>query len=183
MLSGTNRPDSNTRRIANAVEEIYRGMKVPCSILDLAQLPLEVFSPAAYAQRPDSLAPFADKIIQATGLVVITPEYNGGIPGVLKYFIDLLKFPESFCMRPVCFVGLSAGPWGALRPVEHLQQLFAYRNAFVYPERVLLPHIQEVLGDTGRISNTDILARLKSQAVGFIDFVERLQGVKLRGVS
>jgi len=183
LLSGTNRPDSNTRRITSAVEGIYHGLKVPCGVLDLAQLPLEVFSPAAYAQRPASLAPFADRIIQATGLVVITPEYNGGMPGVLKYFIDLLKFPESFCMRPVCFIGLAAGAWGALRPVEHLQQLFAYRNAFVYSERVLLPHVQQLLDQAGRIGNPDIVARLKSQAVGFVDFVERLQGVQLRGAS
>jgi chromate reductase, NAD(P)H dehydrogenase (quinone) len=32
----------------------------------------------------------------------------------------MLKFPETFEKRPVCFVGVAAGIWGALRPVEQL---------------------------------------------------------------
>ena len=40
-------------------------------------------------------------VLQAEGLIVVTPEYNGSLPGVLKYFIDMLKFPESFEQRPV----------------------------------------------------------------------------------
>src|SRR5437667_4808 len=82
-------------------------------------------------------------IVRAAGLVVISPEYNGGMPGILKYFIDMLKFPESFAARPVCFVGLAAGVWGALRPVEQLQAVFGYRNAHLYPERVFLPKIND----------------------------------------
>ena len=86
--------------------------------LDLATLPPEIFSPASYAEKPKAFRPFSDAILQSSGVVVVSPEYNGGIPGVLKYFIDMLKFPESFTDRPVCFVGLAAGMWGALRPIE-----------------------------------------------------------------
>jgi NAD(P)H-dependent FMN reductase len=112
--------------------------------------------------------------------VVVSPEYNGGVPGVLKYFIDMLKFPESFMERPVCFIGLSAGMWGALRPIEQLQAIFGYRNAFVYPNRIFLPTIGDLLDDTGRLKDVEIAERLKSQAGGFIDFVEKLKGVNLR---
>ena len=114
---------------------------------------------------------------------MVTPEYNGSFPGVLKYFIDMLKFPESFQKRPVCFVGLAAGVWGALRPVEQLQQVFAYRNAHVYPERVFLPRIGGSLDDDGRLKDAELLQRLKAQAEGFVDFVDRLQGIKLRDMS
>jgi len=99
---------------------------------------------------------------------------------VLKYFIDMLKFPESFERRPVCFVGVAAGIWGALRPVEQLQLIFGYRNAFLYPERVFLPSVNDLLTDGGMFKDAEILDRLKSQAAGFIDFVERTKGVKLR---
>jgi NAD(P)H-dependent FMN reductase len=113
---------------------------------------------------------------------VVTPEYNGGMPGVLKYFIDMLKFPESFERRPVCFTGVAAGIWGALRPVEQLQAIFGYRNAHLYPERVFLPQINNLLDASGRLKDADLLERLKSQASGFTDFVERLKNVKLRGI-
>jgi chromate reductase len=152
LIAGTNRAGSRTKQIAQHVDAIYADLKVPRTVLDLATLPLEMFAPAAYAEKPPSFQPFAAAILQSTGLVVITPEYNGGIPGVLKYFIDLLKFPESFCKRPVCFVGLSAGQWGALRPVEQLQAIFGYRNAFIYPERVLVARVAETLDESGRLS-------------------------------
>jgi NAD(P)H-dependent FMN reductase len=183
LIIGTNRPGSNTRKIAAQLEEIYAGLKVPLRVLDLAQLPPEIFSPASYAEKPKSFHPFADAVLQSDGLHVVTPEYNGGMPGILKYFIDMLKFPESFERRPVCFTGVAAGMWGALRPVEQLQAIFGYRNAHLYPERVFLPQIYDLLDDAGRLKDPELLARLQAQANGFIDFVERLKNVKLRGAK
>ena len=183
LIVGTNRPGSNTRKVARHVEEIYAAMKVPLRMLDLAQMPPEIFAPGAYAEKPAGFTPFSDGVLQASGLHVITPEYNGGIPGVLKYFIDMLKFPESFERRPVCFTGVAAGIWGALRPVEQLQAIFGYRNAYIYPERVFLPGIGKLLDADGRLHDADLLGRLQKQAEGFVTFVERVQEVKLRGVS
>jgi len=180
LIVGTNRPGSNTRKVATHVEEVYAGLKVPLRVLDLAQMPQEVFAASSYAEKPKSFQPFADGVLQASGLHVVTPEYNGGIPGVLKYFIDMLKFPESFERRPVCFTGLAAGIWGALRPVEQLQAIFGYRNAYLYPERVFMPQINNLLDDDGRLNDAELLGRLKKQAEGFVGFVEKLKGIKLR---
>ncbi len=181
LLIGTNRPDSNTRKVAQQVEEIYAALKVPLHVLDLAQLPPEIFLPTSYAEKPKTFKPFSDAILNSSGLVVVSPEYNGGIPGVLKYFIDMLKFPESFIERPVCFVGLAAGMWGALRPIEQLQAIFGYRNAFIYPNRVFLPNIGDLIDTSGFLKDPELVGRLKAQAAGFVDFVEKLKGVKLRG--
>lgn len=183
LIAGTNRPGSNTRKIAAHLEEFYAELKVPLCVLDFAHLPPEIFSPASYAEKPKSFQPFADAILQSDGLHVVTPEYNGGIPGILKYFIDMLKFPESFERRPVCFTGVAAGIWGALRPVEQLQQIFSYRNAYLYPERVFLPQINNLLDASGRLKDAELSGRLKAQAHGFTDFVERLKNVKLRGTK
>ncbi|MEW6302424.1 MAG: NAD(P)H-dependent oxidoreductase [Verrucomicrobiota bacterium] len=180
LIVGTNRPGSNTRKVAAHLEEIYAALNVPLHVLDLATLPPEIFSPASYGEKPASFAPFADAILKAHGLVVVSPEYNGGVPGILKYFIDMLKFPESFQSRPVCFVGVAAGQWGALRPVEQLQAIFGYRNAYVYPERVFLPGIGDLLDDTGRLKDPELLERLRKQAHGFVQFVERVKQVNLR---
>jgi NAD(P)H-dependent FMN reductase len=175
LIVGTNRPGSNTRKIARHIEEIYAQLRMPLHVLDLAHLPPEIFSASSYAEKPASFAPFADAILKSTGLVIVTPEYNGSVPGVLKYFIDMLKFPESFQHRPVCFVGVAAGIWGALRPIEQLQLIFGYRNAYLYPERVFLHQINNLLDSEGRLTSTEHLGRLKSQAEGFIEFVKRLQ--------
>ena len=180
LIVGTNRPGSNTRKVAANIESVYAALGVPLRLLDLATLPPEIFSPSSYGEKPKSFAPFTEAVLQAEGLIVVTPEYNGSVPGVLKYFIDMLKFPESFERRPVCFVGLGAGVWGALRPVEQLQAIFGYRNAYIYPERVFMPKVNELLDAAGQLNDPELSGRLKAQAAGFIDFVEKLKGVRLR---
>ena len=180
IISGTNRPGSNTRKVSAHVESIYESLGVTTRLLDLAEMPAEVFSPASYAAKPAGFSQFTEAILAADGLVVVTPEYNGGVPGVLKYFIDLLPFPESFEQRPVCFVGLAAGIWGALRPVEQLQAIFGYRNAYLFPERVFMPGIHKLLDENGRFASPDLETRLKTQAAGFVGFVEKLRAKKLR---
>jgi NAD(P)H-dependent FMN reductase len=180
LLIGTNRPGSNSRKVARHIEEIYAELKVPLRVLDLTHLPPEIFSPSSYGEKPKSFHPFAEGILQSSGVHVVSPEYNGGIPGVLKYFIDMLKFPESFERRPVCFTGVAAGIWGALRPIEQLQAIFGYRNAFIYPERVFLPQINGLLDENGRLNNPELLDRLRKQATGFVDFVEKLKQINLR---
>lgn len=180
IISGTNRPGSNTRKVARHVETIYEALGVEFQVLDLAELPPEILSPTSYAEKPASFKRFSDAILASDGVVIVTPEYNGGIPGILKYFIDMLPFPESFERRPVCFVGLAAGIWGALRPVEQLQAIFGYRNAFIFPERVFMPGVGKLLDASGQFTNGDIPKRLNQQAAGFVEFVEKLRGKRLR---
>jgi NAD(P)H-dependent FMN reductase len=176
LIVGTNRPGSSTRKIAKHIEGVYAELKVPVTVLDLAELPPELFSPSAYAEKPAAFARFSDAVLAADGLHVVTPEYNGSLPGVLKYFIDMLKFPESFDRKPVCFTGLAAGMWGALRPVEQLQMIFSYRNAHLFPERVFIAGVGHQLDDAGRLKDADLAARLAKQAAGFAAFAGKLRG-------
>jgi NAD(P)H-dependent FMN reductase len=180
LISGTNRPDSNTRRITRLFETEYTALGVAHRVLDLGDLPVDLFLPESYATKPAAFQPFADAILAATGLHVVTPEYNGGVPGVLKYFIDHLKFPESFDRKPVCFTGLAAGMWGALRPVEQLQSIFAYRNAYLYPERVFIPAVGDALTETGQLRDADLAKRLRRQAQGFATFVTSIDSLATR---
>lgn len=175
LLVGTNRPGSNSRKVARQIEGIYAELKTPVHVIDLAHLPPAIFDPGSYGEKPAAFRPFSDAVLQASGLVVVTPEYNGGIPGVLKYFIDMLKFPESFERRPVCFVGVAAGIWGALRPVEQLQAIFGYRNAHIYPERVFIPGVGDQLDAEGRLKDPELVGRLRKQAQGFTQFVAALR--------
>lgn len=146
--------------------------------LNLAELPPDIFSPTSYVEKPAAFNKFTDAILAAEGLVIVTPEYNGGIAGVLKYFIDMLPFPESFEHRSVCFVGLTTGIGGALRPVEQLQASFGFRNAYIFSERVFMPGINNLLDEAGRFTSPDIEKRLGKQTAGFVGFVETLCGKK-----
>jgi hypothetical protein len=77
-------------------------------------------------------------------------------------------------------VGVAKGMWGALRPIEQLQAIFAYRNGYIYPERVFMPHVDKLLDDSGRLKDASLIERLKKQAEGYVEFVEHIKQVKLR---
>lgn len=173
IISGTNRPGANTLKIAKLVHSMYQAQGTKAELLNLAEIPQEIFESTSYATKPQSFEPFSKAVVNSKGLVIVTPEYNGSFPGVLKYFIDMLEFPISFERRPVCFIGLAAGMWGALRSVEQLQAIFSYRNAYIYPEKIFMPGISNAWDSHGKLSNSDWVKRLEEQAKGFSEFANK----------
>jgi NAD(P)H-dependent FMN reductase len=174
IIAGTNRPNSRTLKIADILLGHYARVGVEARVFSLTDLPLEIFSPSAYAEKPPAFIPIQQDVLNAAGLHVVTPEYNGSFPGVLKYFIDMLKFPESFNHKPVAFTG-GGGMFGALRPVEQLQHVFGYRNAYVYPDRVFVPQITVKFDAGGKLIDEAINQRLAVQAEGFATFIGKLK--------
>jgi chromate reductase, NAD(P)H dehydrogenase (quinone) len=175
IVSGTNRSGSQTLRIAKVYEKLFAAQKVSTEVLDLTQLPAEIFTPAAYANKPASFARFNDAVLSSDGLFVVTPEYNGSFPGVLKVFIDMLTFPQAFEKRAVAFTGLAAGQWGALRSVEQLSQIFAYRNANIFAERIFLPRVETAVNAQGEFTVPLVNDLVHSQVKNFVDFAKRLK--------
>lgn len=176
VISGTNRLSNNTIKVARQVAEIFRGNGETVELMDLRNLPAAAFTPEAYGDKPESfLRDFTDKLLAADGVVMVVPEYNGSFPGILKHFVDLLPFPESFQCRPVAFIGLSAGYYGALRAVEQMQMVFAYRNAHLFNQRVFLPAVHKLLGEDGKISDPEVQARLEEQALRFCAYIRDLK--------
>src|SRR5205823_4968760 len=143
-------PGSNALKIARIALGHYRQAEISAELLSLTELPAEVFEGAAYATKPPGMVAIQQHVLDAAGLHVITPEYNGSFPGVLKYFIDMLRFPESFEHKPVAFTGEAAGAWGAIRSVEQLQHIFGYRNAHIYPDRVFIPGVVQKFDANGK---------------------------------
>jgi NAD(P)H-dependent FMN reductase len=176
IISGTNRPGSRTLMVAKYVQSMYSnegGEKV--ELIDLATVGLEHLG--ATAQYGDAVPPvmkaYVDKISAAEGLIVVCPEYNGSMPGALKYFIDHWKYPDSYEFRPISLIGLSA-TFGAVRPVEHLQIVFGYRNAYIYPERVFVMEAKKAMNTEGAIIDEKINGLLRSQMRGFQAFTKAL---------
>lgn len=173
IISGTDRADSNTMKMSKIIQAIYKAEGEDVEIIDMREVKEALHTGPHYGKnQPDPILNHTNKVLNSEGLIVVVPEYNGSMPGVLKYFIDHLKFPEAFEYRPVCFVGLG-GVFGGLRPVEHLQQVFGYRNAFIYPERVFAINVWNILKND-QITDTLIQQLLVKQAKGFQKFTKAL---------
>lgn len=176
IIAGTNRPQSRSMEVARIVEPLYKNHFERVNIIDLNKVPM--INGGLYSEnQPEELKKYVDMVNEAEGILVVCPEYNGSMPGVLKYFIDHWKYPDSFSFRPVAFIGLG-GLFGGLRPVEHLQQIFGYRNAFIYPERVFLINVWNDLKD-GQITNETSMNLIKDQSHGFSNYIKALRKNKL----
>ncbi|MDV7400632.1 hypothetical protein RZS08_54960, partial [Arthrospira platensis SPKY1] len=94
----------------------------------------------------------------------------------LKLFIDYLPFPSAFLGLPLAFVGEASGSFGALRAVEQLQMVAAYRNAYLFPERVFINKVHENFdaetGPKDALQN-DLLNKL---VVNFVGYVGKVKG-------
>jgi NAD(P)H-dependent FMN reductase len=170
VISGTNRPGAKTHQVATWVDGVLREAGEASHLLDLGRLPPELFDRSSYSSKPAAFEPFQRAILDAEGIITVVPEYNGSFPGALKYFIDMLSFPDSLVDKPACFVGLSSGRWGALRAVEQLKMVFQYRQAHLYGRCCFLPSIAALLDDTGVWHDPDAEARLRATVTGFADF-------------
>jgi chromate reductase len=171
IVSGSNRANANSLRIARVLQEAYKDLGFEVGLLNLQELPATLLDPGAYGEKPEDFAPYQERVLVATGLHVVTPEYNGSFPGALKLFIDMLQFPESFESKPVAYVGVAAGQWGGLRAVEQLQMIFGYRNAYSYPRRVFIAGVHNTFSADGTFNDPELLRRLREQAAGFQAFV------------
>jgi NAD(P)H-dependent FMN reductase len=176
VISGTNRPNNRTHQVAQRAVEALESFNQEVVLIDLRDMPPELFDPKSYAEKPESFAPWQQAILDAEGILTVVPEYNGSAPGVLKYFFDMLKFPESIVGKPATFVGLAAGQWGALRAVEHMEMVFQYRKSHLFGPRLFIPKVYEAINEDGQFKDDELAGRLKNLVLDFVEFSKRLQG-------
>ncbi len=109
----------------------------------------------------DLIQKWSDKVKEADGFIIVTPEYNHGYPAVLKNSIDLLY--DEWIKKPVGFV--SYGGSLGIRAVEQLRlvflefQMVPIRDAIHMPREVLLPYL------TKQITELDELIKLMDKYV------------------
>ena len=177
IVTATNRKNSLTAVTARIVQKIYQDLKEELEILDLKDIPFESIIKEPYSSKVHpSLQVYLDKVSQAEALIIICPEYNGGIPGLIKHFIDHWIYPSSFVYKPLCFIGLG-GKFGALNPISQLQSIFLYRHSFVFPIRVFIQNVSHVIKEE-KILDDNINQLLIKQARNFIKFIKALKTQK-----
>lgn len=174
IISGTDRPGSNALRVARYVQKLYRRQEAEAEVMDLKEFPVEAVAGGRYGEELPELDPYIDAIVEADGLVIICPEYNGGYPGILKLLIDYLPFPQALGKKPVSLIGEATGAFGAMRAVEQLQQVVGYRNALIFPERVFISRIHENFDDEKGILDPFQQELLEEQVKNFTDFVKKV---------
>lgn len=170
IISGTNRPNSNSLKLAAYYRKRFAEKGVEAQILSLTDLPSDFITADMFGKRSPAFAPFQDMVTQTEKFVFIIPEYNGSFPGILKTFVDACKFPDSFFKKKAALVGHSTGKYGNIRGVEHFTGVCNYLRLHVLPLKIHIPQIVQELDADGRIFQADTLRFTDEQISDFVEF-------------
>lgn len=148
VLLGTNRKLRNSAFVARwLVGEMERRPEIRTRLFDVAEfdLPHDDYGQGLKDRFPE----WRDAIVQADGLVIVTPEYNHGYPGSLKAVLDLLL--REYVHKSVAFVGVSAGPWGGTRVIEAMVPMCRELGLAVTFTDLNFPFVQKTFDAEGKL--------------------------------
>lgn len=126
---------------------------------------------------PEPVAALKDRMAAADGLLLATPEYNNGIPGVFKNAVDWLSrppddIPRVFHDRPVALLGATPGGMGtALAQAAWLPVLRTLRMRPWFGGRLQLSRAQTLFTEDGSLADEEAGKRLAEFLHGFVAFV------------
>lgn len=170
IICGTNRPGSNSDKVARVYAEIAQKQGFETNVFSLADLPYDFLDASRYGTTPDSFAQILNNLIQPVShFVFIVPEYNGSFPGILKVFLDTVN-PGIWKGKKAALIGVSTGRAGNLRGVDHLLGVLHYLKVEVYSQKPLLSSIHQFLTENGLLQNEEYLDQLNEQVSSFMKF-------------
>lgn len=169
LICGTHRPQNQTQLVVDKYAELLHERQIPTQILQMDELPENFMVSNTFGSSNHGLDQLvAEKIEASEKLIVITPEYNGSYPGVLKVFIDAID-PAVWRGKKVALVGVASGRAGNLRGMDHLTDVFHHLRAEVFSLKVPISRLFELVKDD-RVIDETTLKVLEGQIDEFLKY-------------
>ena len=125
---------------------------------------------------PAAVTAMGEAIAKADGIIIVSPEYNYSMPGVLKNALDWLsRLPnQPFAGKPVALQSASMGVFGGARMQYHLRQTLVFLDAHVLnkPE-VMVGAVQNKIDDKGQIADQATKDFIAGQLKAFAEFARK----------
>lgn len=132
---------------------------------EIGRIPL--FNEDLMADEPEAVTRLKESVAGADALLIATPEYNGGVPGVLKNALDWISLPLGRSVlhrKPVALMGASPGRLGTARGQFELRNMFVFSQSPVMPSpELLLGFAAQAFDDEGRL--TDVVAHERMESL------------------
>lgn len=178
-LSGSLRRGSFNTALLRAAQ----GFAPPSIQLEEASIrgiPLYDGDVEAESGSPEPVRLLKDRIASSAGLLLVTPEYNHSIPGVLKNAIDWLSRGKDasrvFGGKPVALMGASASRFGTVEAQDAWLPIFRTLNVLPwFGPRVAVSQAKSVFDDSGKLIDERVQGELKTFMEGFAEFVLKVK--------
>src|SRR5215212_5518753 len=154
VIVGSLRRESINRKLAEALAKLA-GSRAQFTILRIDDLPL--FNQDQEPNPPAAVTRLKGEIEAADGVLIVTPEYNRSIPGVLKNAIDWASRPygkNSFNLKPSATIGTSPGAIGTAVAQTHLRSIMAFCNSpMMNAIEAYIEFTPNLIDDDGKVTN------------------------------
>ena len=168
IISATNRPNSNSLKIAKNYAQLMEKQGVKSKLFSLESLPVDFTATDLYNKRSENFQQLLNEyIIPSEKFVFIVPEYNGSFPGILKTFIDAMH-PDINRGKKVALVGISSGRAGNLRGLDHLTGILHYLGFYILPNKQPISSITTLLNEDGTLKDENTIKVLEKQIGEFV---------------
>jgi chromate reductase len=153
-IAGSLRKDSYNKGALRAAQSLCpEGAKL--EVYDIAGLPL--FNQDEEKNPTPKVSEFKQKIRAADAILLVTPEYNYGVPGVMKNALDVASRPygdNAWSGKPVALMSAALSVAGGIRAQYHIRQSFIFLNmdAVVQPE-VAIGNATQRFDDKGNLTD------------------------------
>jgi NAD(P)H-dependent FMN reductase len=124
-------------------------------IIDLKAFDFPVFH-ERYSRQTEptvGMQEFRDKILKTDGIIIVTPEYNGGYPASLKNVVDLLY--DEWHRKPVAISSVSGGAFGGTQVITSLQFTLWKMRAWTVPAMFPVPKVQDNYDEEGNATDKE----------------------------
>jgi chromate reductase len=177
-LVGSLRRASLNRGLMRAAQEMAPDVGLEIAVFDrLREIP-PYDADVDAAGNPEPVAALKAAIAQADALLIATPEYNYGVPGVLKNAIDWVSRPppgSPLRGKPAAIMGASSGISGTMRAQYQLRQTFVGTGTHVLlqPE-VIVPRAAERFDAEGRLADESTRDLIRKQLAALAEWTRRI---------
>jgi len=176
ILVGSLREGSINRKVGKSICAMAGDM-LDCELVEIGNLPL--YNQDSDANPPPEFVEFRRKIAAADGVLFVSPEYNRGIPGVLKNAIDVGSRPDGqsvFDKKPAAIVSASPGSIGGFGANHQIRQSAVFLNMPVMqqPEAYLSHVTDDSFDESGCLKDgplKDLVMVLASSFAGWVDMI------------
>lgn len=178
-ICGSLRKGSFNAMLANTLPALAPATMTVTASPPIGTMPLYNFDVQQGEGFPAAVLTLGDAIRAADGVIIITPEYNYSIPGVLKNAIDWVsRVPKQpFLGKPVAVQSASPSTLGGARAQYHLRQMLVFLEAFVFnrPE-VMVTFVNTKVDEAkGEVTDEPTREIVRQHLAGFAKFIQRVK--------